>query len=550
MEPLKSRRSTYALLLLAIIAAGLAVVLSLVQKPQEIRKKAAPTAILQLIPQTSTVNQGDQFTIDVMIDAGGNQVIKTDLTINYDPTYLDGLSFVPGTYMPTDPPPTLPGIIQSGTARMILEAPTTTPRTGQGQLARLTFRAHNPHSATQIQFSASTQISALGDTGGEIVPVTLQPATVAINRIINPDTTLSLIGSAVDVTQDQQFTVTVQIDSGVNKLASTDLYVSFDPAIVQALSVNEAEIADTNNPWYMPIILSHTAISGGSLHIALGSLTNAFAQGPGSLARITFRAAAPGTTTVAIAPQTVIYGENSDENMLKTSNNFSVNVVGVIVPTPTPTATPTTNVEPTPTPNPCQNAGPSAPTNVTATAVSTSQIRLNWTAQSNVTHYSLVYGTAARQYSWGAPDVGNVSTFTVSGLAANTTYYFAVVSVNDCSSSGFSVEASARTQSPGYGGTQYKLPTPTPRAGKTPSPSPVFVRLDPSKGAENIPFLAAKPVSSAVPLPTVSGEIPKVSVPPEYTAPKTVNPLLTPIGGILLILAAIFLGIFFFRMRS
>lgn len=67
---------------------------------------------------------------------------------------------------------------------------------------------------------------------------------------------------------------------------------------------------------------------------------------------------------------------------------------------------------------------PAAPTGVTATAVSSSRIRVDWTAQANVVKY---YVYQAGGIFKGTVVSGNPTTFTVTSLAANTTYGFYVV---------------------------------------------------------------------------------------------------------------------------
>lgn len=67
------------------------------------------------------------------------------------------------------------------------------------------------------------------------------------------------------------------------------------------------------------------------------------------------------------------------------------------------------------------------------------------------THYNLVYGTESDSYQYGALNISapsdKVTTFDVSFLKPNTNYYFRIVAMNDCASSNFSNEVSARTQS-------------------------------------------------------------------------------------------------------
>ncbi|HLF56857.1 MAG TPA: pre-peptidase C-terminal domain-containing protein, partial [Thermoanaerobaculia bacterium] len=88
---------------------------------------------------------------------------------------------------------------------------------------------------------------------------------------------------------------------------------------------------------------------------------------------------------------------------------------------------------------------PAAPTGLSATAVSSSQINLSWTASSGATSYTILRSTTS-----GGPysSVGTSATtsFSNTGLAASTTYYYVVQASNGTCSSGNSAQASATTQ--------------------------------------------------------------------------------------------------------
>jgi O-glycosyl hydrolase/aryl-phospho-beta-D-glucosidase BglC (GH1 family) len=107
------------------------------------------------------------------------------------------------------------------------------------------------------------------------------------------------------------------------------------------------------------------------------------------------------------------------------------------------------------TPNAISATAPAAPTALTATAASSSQINLSWTASttSGVT-YSVYRGTA----SGFTPGSSNLvtsglsgTTYSNTGLSASTTYYYVVEAVNSNGTSPASNQASATTSATGGG---------------------------------------------------------------------------------------------------
>jgi len=90
----------------------------------------------------------------------------------------------------------------------------------------------------------------------------------------------------------------------------------------------------------------------------------------------------------------------------------------------------------------CQT--PEVPPNVKAeTGPGSGQVTLSWTKVSGAKHYNITYGPSSLNYQWGAPDVGDVDSYVVSGLEPGKPYYFIVTAVNDCGSSGARQEVAA-----------------------------------------------------------------------------------------------------------
>jgi Galactose oxidase-like, Early set domain/Fibronectin type III domain/Kelch motif len=111
-----------------------------------------------------------------------------------------------------------------------------------------------------------------------------------------------------------------------------------------------------------------------------------------------------------------------------------------LTPTPTPTATPTATPTPTPTPT------LAAPTNLTATAVSSSQINLSWTDRSNnETGFEVYRSRRGRSFKRIATVGANVTTYADTGLTASTTYRYRVRAYNSGGNSAYSNIVSATT---------------------------------------------------------------------------------------------------------
>jgi hypothetical protein len=118
--------------------------------------------------------------------------------------------------------------------------------------------------------------------------------------------------------------------------------------------------------------------------------------------------------------------------------------------TPSPTATPTNTPTPTPTasatPTPTPTATPAAASNLTAIAVSRSQINLAWTDNSNnETGFAVERSKNGKGFSQIATLGANVTTYSNTGLSRATTYYYRVRAYNPGGNSAYSNIASATT---------------------------------------------------------------------------------------------------------
>jgi len=99
----------------------------------------------------------------------------------------------------------------------------------------------------------------------------------------------------------------------------------------------------------------------------------------------------------------------------------------------------------------CTATAPSAPLGLTAVSGEVGRVNLSWTPPTTgtVTHYAIVYGTSSGVYLYGNYNVGNVTSYTVSGLTPGGAYYFLVSAVNDCAQGPDSNEAAGIAGSAG-----------------------------------------------------------------------------------------------------
>lgn len=133
----------------------------------------------------------------------------------------------------------------------------------------------------------------------------------------------------------------------------------------------------------------------------------------------------------------------------KTIFDFVFGFIGE--PTPTPTSAPgaagaTSDGGGTGGAPSCGATAPQAPQSLTATAGGIGEVNLSWLpATGAITHYLIAYGTVSGNYIYGNPNVGNVTSYTVTGLSSGVRYYFVVKAVNDCAPGPYSNEAVTRS---------------------------------------------------------------------------------------------------------
>ena len=160
--------------------------------------------------------------------------------------------------------------------------------------------------------------------------------------------------------------------------------------------------------------------------------------------------AAPGTAFVTVVNAQPGGGTSNAETFTVNNNPATPTPAPTPTPIPTPTPTPTPTLTPTPTPTatptPTPGQPPAAPTNLVATAISSSQIALSWTDNSTTeTGFQIARSNNGVNFIQIATVGANVTSYTNNGLTAGTTYYYRVRASNSSGNSAVSNVASATT---------------------------------------------------------------------------------------------------------
>lgn len=86
-----------------------------------------------------------------------------------------------------------------------------------------------------------------------------------------------------------------------------------------------------------------------------------------------------------------------------------------------------------PGPPTCEAQAPTSAPNVSISNVGANTVTLTWTPVSPVTHYGIIFNRNSDGEQYGSPNVGNVTSYTVTNLSGGgASYTFRVFGVNDC----------------------------------------------------------------------------------------------------------------------
>jgi hypothetical protein len=134
----------------------------------------------------------------------------------------------------------------------------------------------------------------------------------------------------------------------------------------------------------------------------------------------------------------------------------------------------------------CNDQAPSSAPSVTITSVGTNTVSLSWTAVSPVTHYGIFFTRNSDGAQYGAPNIGNVTSYTINNLSGGANYSFQVFGVNGCAPgprSGTAVTSRVpgsfiAARPIGSGGEVLGATTASPSPTPSPSPSPIVGQVE------------------------------------------------------------------------
>ncbi len=167
------------ILIAILLLVAVPVTVFFIGKNQELRSKAAPATRLTFSPSSVTKTAGEQFSLNIDIDTGENNVAVAQLHITYDATKLEALSITNG---PKAPNIVASGTVGNGTATISVAATSTTnPIQGIGTIAILRFKGITQTTTPSlVKFDTTTFVSGIGEQNPNVLTSTGQ-ASVTIS---------------------------------------------------------------------------------------------------------------------------------------------------------------------------------------------------------------------------------------------------------------------------------------------------------------------------------------------------------------------------------
>ena len=350
-----NRKILFYFLSLTILLIGLASALTLVQEVQRVEKYAAtPVQNYSISPATQTVQPGQNFNFSVHMNTATKSILGVNIYIQYNPAIILVTSIQKGSgvsnleteivnkidntigelnYAAFTTNTTnaangsdLEVIVVSGTVKSIASL---------GSSTNLSFKTGTLPGTEMTDITGTNVL--VGTVPGKItvgsantptpptstpkLPVTLTPTPTGV--LGQPDTVLSFPAAAATPVGGT-ITLNTNINTGVNKVIGTELYIKYNPSILEATNIVPGGFFLNPEESYKTIDNNQ-----GLITYALHLPTSAFPKtGTGVLAKVTFKAKAVGSSTVGFSTKTKIAATDvGATNALKSSTPTTITVM-------------------------------------------------------------------------------------------------------------------------------------------------------------------------------------------------------------------------------
>lgn len=235
-----------------------------------------------------------------------------------------------------------------------------------------------------------------------------------------PATTLTLSPASITKSVGDSFVADILISTGGNNIASVDLILTYDPAVLTASDITAGSF------------LTGTTEIQKNINSSAGKITYSFytskanaKSGDGTLATVSFSGKAGGTSTVQFDQNaTVLYGLQETQNVwTKNQAPATYTIAGGSSATPSPTPPPDSGITPTPTTPPAlpTDTPPVNPPTATPTTAATATYA-----------FAITYPVNGSVVTTGTPTIRGTATpgGTVTVVITGTSNITGVVSVD------------------------------------------------------------------------------------------------------------------------
>ncbi|MBC7225106.1 MAG: hypothetical protein H5T59_12680, partial [Anaerolineae bacterium] len=319
---------------------------------------------LRVDPSHSVVGLNQDFTVDIMVDAGPQPVDGIEATLTFDPGYLNVTGITNGSTLPWVADASydnVAGVIHYEAGRNLADPPPT----GTFLLCRIHLRAMAVTASTAISWDGpNTDVVYAGNSvKGSLWPGTVEilaqtatptptatsthtPTPTATATSAYPPVNLRVDPAVRNTSVGAAFTLDIMADAGAQPVDGVAVGLTFDPTLMHVTAIGDGTALT------QVLTRAWDNVAGTVRYEAYRNIVDPPPTGTFRVMTVHFVAlgSTPGTTVAFdLAHTDVIY--NLTSILGTTSNGTVVISAQTSTPTPTPTATPTGTVaSPTPTP--------------------------------------------------------------------------------------------------------------------------------------------------------------------------------------------------------